>query len=118
MTILHREANRPSGGIPSRYSRHYYDIYCMGSSKVKEKAFLDIELLKEVVLFKDKFYRSSWAKYIEACPGTIKLLPPEQSWSALSDDYLHMQNMIFGDKPSFEEIMKGIKKLEDEINSL
>jgi len=26
--------------------------------------------------------------------------------------------MIFGDKPSFEEIMKGIKKLEDEINSL
>lgn len=29
-TILHQEALRPEGSlIPDRYSRHYYDIYCM-----------------------------------------------------------------------------------------
>jgi hypothetical protein len=27
-----------------------------------------------------------------------------------------MQNMLFGEKPSFEEIMDGIAKLEAEIN--
>lgn len=27
-----------------------------------------------------------------------------------------MQNMLFGDKPNFEEIMEGIARLEIEIN--
>jgi len=30
-----------------------------------------------VVNFKQKFYPRSWAKYEEAVPGTLKLLPPE-----------------------------------------
>lgn len=34
----------------------------------------------------------------------------------LLNDYEHMQNMLFGEKPSFEEIMDGIAKLEAEIN--
>ena len=34
------------------------------------------------------------------------------------DDYEHMQNMIFGNKPEFQEIMAGMQKLENEMNSL
>lgn len=34
----------------------------------------------------------------------------------LRDDYEHMQNMLFGEKPIFEEIMDVIAKLEAEIN--
>jgi hypothetical protein len=29
-----------------------------------------------------------------------------------------MQNMLFGEKPSFEKIMDGIAKLEEAINAL
>lgn len=39
-TILHHEANRPEHLLmPQRYSRHYYDLYCMAKSPIKEKAF-------------------------------------------------------------------------------
>ena len=95
ITILHREANRVRGEFPQRYSRHYYDLFQMSRSVVE-----------------------SWAKYEEAVPGTIKLIPPEKSFSELQDDYGRMKNMIYGSVPSFEQIMTGIRELEQEINQL
>ena len=119
VTILHREANRVADkSFPTRYSRHYYDLYCMYNSPVKESAFQDLILLERVVKFKEKFYRCPWAKYEDAKPGTMKLMPQEYHLKALEDDYKHMQNMIFGNKPSFDEIMTTIQKLEKEINEL
>ena len=44
-------------------------------------------------------------------------MPPEYNLAKLRADYDHMRNMLFGDKPSFEEIMDGIAKLETEINN-
>ena len=119
VTILHREANRSEDKpFPTRYSRHYYDLYCMYNSPVKEVAFADLELLDRVVKFKEKFYRCPWAKYEDAIVGTMKLMPPQHNLKALEDDYKHMKNMIFGNKPSFDEIMATIKLLEAEINEL
>ena len=51
-------------------------------------------------------------------PGSIKLMPPEECMAALESDYIHMQNMIYGHKPKFTEIMESIKILETEINQL
>ena len=119
VTILHREAfrdeNRP---FPSRYSRHYYDVYCMTKTPVKDRALADIELLKRVVDFKDKFCRCPWARYDLAGRGTMRLMPPEYNIEKLRDDYDHMQNMIFGAKPSFDAILHGIEQLEKKINSI
>ena len=118
-TILHMEAHRPQDKkVPARYSRHYYDLYCMANSAVKTSALADLDLLQKVVEFKDKFYHSPWAKYEEAKVGTLKLLPPEYNVKAYKDDYEHMKNMIYGDKPDFDDILSGIAKLEKEINSL
>lgn len=119
VTILHREAYRPiDKSFPTRYSRHYYDLYCMANSFVKDSAFSDIELLDKVVKFKDKFYRCPWARYDLAKIGTMKLMPPERNLQILKDDYAHMQSMIFGDKPTFEDIMHGLAQLENEMNSI
>lgn len=119
ITILHREANRPENSdFPKRYSRHYYDLYCMNSTPIKERALADLNLLNKVVLFKEKFYRSPWAQYDKARAGTMKLLPPTYNMDILREDYDHMLNMIFGNKPGFDEMMAGIKQLENEINSL
>ena len=51
VTILHKEAFRTSGKFPSRYSRHYYDLYCMYKSNIKMQAYADLELLRRVVTF-------------------------------------------------------------------
>ena len=118
-TILHMEAHRPQDKkVPTRYSRHYYDLYCMANSAVKTSALANLDLLQKVVEFKDKFYHSPWAKYEEAKVGTLKLLPPEYNVKAYKDDYEHMKNMIYGKKPDFDEILAGIAKLEKEINNL
>ena len=104
--------------MPPRYSRHYYDIYCLSNSWVKSSAYADIDLLIKVANFKDKFYPRSWARYEDAKPGSIKLMPPTHSIKILEDDYIHMQGMIFGNKPDLKEILDGIQTLENEINNL
>lgn len=118
-TILHREAYRPiDRDFPSRYSRHYYDLYRMAETPIKDKAFADKALLEKVVRFKEKFYRCPWAHYELAEFGTMRLMPPEHNLNNLHDDYRHMQNMLFGIKPAFVEILAGIKELEEQINRL
>lgn len=37
ITILHREVNRVNGNYPLRYSRHYYDVYKILNSDIKNK---------------------------------------------------------------------------------
>ena len=89
----------------------------MARTPMKDNALQDNDLLDRVVRFKDKFYRCPWARYDLAKRGTMKLSPPEYNVTKLRSDYEHMQNMLFGEKPRFEEIMNGIANLEKEINN-
>jgi hypothetical protein len=118
-TILHQEAHRSVEKLlPPRYSRHYYDLYRLSRTTIHEKAVSRMELLREVVEFKMRFYRCPWARYEEAIRGSIRLLPPEFHVAELRKDYFTMQSMLFGQIPSFEEIMRGLEVLEKEINDL
>lgn len=119
ITILHAEAHRPENStIRGRYSRHYYDTVMIARSAVKESAFSDLALLKQVVDFKDKFYHCGWANYKDAKPGTMRLLPAEHSIKALKADYAAMRAMIYGDYIPFEELLDQLRTLEKEINFL
>lgn len=116
-TILHHEAHRPEGNPqPSRYSRHYYDLARMAAAPVKENALADLDLLADVVAFKQRFYPRSWARYDLAMPGSFRLVPEKQVLSAIEADYRAMANMIFGTMPTFGEIMASLQALEGEIN--
>lgn len=118
VTILHKEAFRTNGKVPPRYSRHYYDVWCMAQRPVKDAAFADLDLLRQVVAFKDRFYPAASARYDLAKPGTMRLMPPEDCLPALQADYEHMKNMIFGETPEFEEILNAMLMLENDILSL
>lgn len=117
-TILHKEAFRTNGKMPARYSRHYYDLYCMDKSPVKAAALADLDLLERVVRFKDRFYPAGSAHYELAKPGTLRLMPPDECMPILRDDYDHMKNMIFGAQPESDEILESLSQLEREINRL
>ena len=118
-TILHQEANRAEGKlIPLRHSRHYYDLAQMAQSEVKEEALSDLQLLKDVVEFKQKFYRSPWARYEDAKVGSFKILPPAFRHKELKDDYTAMKSMIFDKHLTFEEIIEILTTLENDINAL
>ena len=116
-TILHHEAYRPAGNPqPSRYSRHYYDMAKMAEFPVKNAALADLDLLANVVEFKERFYPRGWARYDLARPGSFRLVPEGHVLAAVKADYQAMANMIFGDMPEIDQIMTILKRLEDEIN--
>lgn len=116
-TILHQEANRPDGkAMPRRYSRHYYDMYRLGHSSVLGRAIAQPDLLERVVKFKEKFYRTPWAKLADAKPGTLRFLPPEARLAELASDYASMRPMLFGGYPSIEQVVTYMAELEEIIN--
>ena len=116
-TILHHEAHRPEHlEMPMRYSRHYYDLFRLTETSIKGIALASFDLLQRVVDFKTKFYPRTWAKYSEAVPGTLKLVPPEYRVPILAKDYESMKDMLFGFVPAFDTIMTTLGVLEHEIN--
>lgn len=118
-TILHQEANRPEGkAMPRRYSRHYYDMYRLGHSFVLGRAVAQPGLLEQVVRFKEKFYRTPWAKLADARPGTLRLAPPKGRLDELAADYASMRPMLFGSYPSIDEIVAYMVELEETVNGL
>ena len=74
--------------------------------------------MKKVVDFKIKFYPRAWAKYEQAIPGILKLLPPKYRLDDLEADYIAMKDMLYGDIPFFDVSMESMGTLEREINSL
>lgn len=117
-TILHQQAHRTKDKpMPSRYSRHYYDLYQMTRSNVAANAVADLALLDDVVKFKQRFYRSPWASYETAKPGSFRLMPADESDVVLRNDYTAMRPMFFSDPPAWDDILDGLRTLEQQINS-
>ena len=116
-TILHAESHRPAGRTAADgLSRHYYDLYQLSGRDIGRQALDRVDLLKRVVAHKRLFFASAWAHYETAIPGGFHLVPPEERMSALKADYARMREMIFGDAPAWEEIIRGLRELEDRVN--
>ena len=120
LTILHQERFRTSErGEPSRFSRHYYDTYMMMQHSADCRAALQSpDLLHRVVEHKKRFYPRRWARYDLAVPATLQLMPSDDWLDYLRRDYETMQVMMFGESPSFDEIVDGLQSLEDEIHRM
>lgn len=118
-TLLHQEAHRDElKSCPSRYSRHYYDLHRLYRSPVKAKALDELGQLRAVAEFKSCFYHCAWAKYEEAVPGSLRLLPNAAHLPELRADYAAMRSMLFGAVPDFDTILADLAALEAEIHAL
>jgi len=118
LTILHAEHHRPdSKTLPIRHSRHFYDFWAILGSTYAEEAASDRELLERVIAHKEVFFRSGWASYSTARPGSLKLSPKAEQMTALNDDYSKMQDMFFEEPEQFSDILEKISKFEETFNS-
>ncbi len=117
-TILHQEAHRDPGKVfPRRYARHYYDLFRLSRLPIREQALAKLDLLRDVVQFKMRFYRCPWAMFEQAKPGSLKLLPQKSHVTALEKDYQATLPMLFGEIPCFETILTELAHLEEIINT-
>ena len=88
----------------------------MVKTKLKNESLKNIELFKEVVEFKKKFYQSCWARYEDFYNGDVRLIPGKKAIAIFTEDYHKMQEMIFGEIPTFEVILDTIAHYNEEIN--
>ncbi|HAE49798.1 MAG: hypothetical protein CMO30_23235 [Tistrella sp.] len=118
-TALHAEAHRPAASpTPQYFSRHYYDLAMLLDTDEGQAAVADLNLLAQVARHKATFFRSSWASYDTARPGTLRLTPDNARIKDLKADYRAMAPMMFDQTPPpFGDILEKIAALQDAINS-
>lgn len=116
-TLLHAEYHRPAGKtLSERLSRHYGDLAGLAVSAYRASSLKRLDLLEAVAKHKTLFFRSSWANYDKAKPGTLRLSPAEHQVAPLRLDFDKTKIMFFGDAPKFEWVLEQLRGLESEIN--
>lgn len=112
-TILHKWHHTPAmKSFKDRQSRHYYDLVRMYQHPSTQRAIQDTQLLAQVVRHKEVFFEDKWARYSEARPGTLRLVPPHDRLPELESDYRRMNEMFFSDPPTFEELLDVLREME------
>ena len=69
-----------------------------------------------VAVHKAVFFADPAAKYDEAKPGSLQLVPPVSRQAELREDYGKMREMIFGEPPSFEHLLAVLTEIQQQIN--
>jgi hypothetical protein len=116
-TILHAWHHaRPDKPLRDRQSRHYYDLVKLYEAGIGPRAIQRLDLLTAVAAHKAIFFADPAAKYDEAKPGSLRLVPPASRHAELRADYGKMQEMIFGEPPTFEHLLAMLTDIQQQIN--
>jgi hypothetical protein len=119
LTLLHAENHRPDPTkLKPRMARHWSDVAVMSTAGRFKDQKLSIDLLTQVIRFKEIYFAANWAHYDTAIPGTIRIVPNKSLREILRNDYHRMEEM-FPTKPlTFDEILVRLKALQERINAL
>jgi hypothetical protein len=77
----------------------------------------DNDFIEEIIEHRRYYSRLKRFDYSTLKRGSINIIPSADILIELEQDYEKMRTeMIYGNPPSFEEIIKRMKNLQDEIN--
>ena len=100
-------------------SRHLYDICQIVNTPIAEEALNDKDLYLSVMEHRRVFIGLRGFDYSTLLPQTLNIVPPADIQNLWRQDYRDMQeSMIYGDSPSFEQLIEKLKMLNARINSL
>jgi len=117
--LLHEETFRPADKPrKERMARHYYDVWCLITRGVAERAAKDRALFDRVAAHREIFFRLGWVDYTTLQPGSLRLTPPPEHRDAWRRDYGEMvEPMFYGERPSFDEILRVAGEFEQHFNA-
>lgn len=117
--LLHEETFRPEDKPrQGRMARHYYDLWCLITRGVGERAAENVELFDRVREHREVFFRQNWVDYDTLRPGMLRLLPADAQRDEWRRDYERMQGpMFFGDVPTFDELLRVVGTFEQRFNA-
>lgn len=117
--LLHEEYNRDERlkMRTERMSRHYYDLFQMSVQDFSSVTLRDNTFIEEIIKHRKYYSKIKRFDYGTLKRGSIRIIPHADILKALEQDYEIMRTeMIYGNPPTFEEIIQAMKKLQDEIN--
>jgi hypothetical protein len=117
--LLHEETYREGSAAPkARLARHYYDLWCLITRGVAERAEADTGLFDRVAAHRAVFFRRSRDAQESFKPGSLRLVPADDSRAHWRRDYDAMrESMFFGEVPEFAEILAVVGRFEEDFNS-
>jgi hypothetical protein len=117
--LLHEEFQRPAEKMRvARLSRHLYDIEKLSQTSYLQKALSNRELYDTIVAHRDKFSHLTGVNYAKHLPAYIKIVPPDTLLPLWEKDYYEMvENMIYGERLPFNELIQRILDLQKTINT-
>lgn len=118
--LLHELFSVPRHGMIAEHkSRHLYDLYVMMNKDFAKKAVID-DILWESIRHHREIYTS--VRDIDYTPDVrkrLRLIPREDILDTWRADYDAMkESMIYGNKPSFDELLEGMSELQREFREI
>jgi hypothetical protein len=112
--LLHEIFTSDGNMHANRKSRHFYDLERMMDCDFAIKAIADNELWETIRHHREVFTRMNGVDYTPGIRKRLVLIPPEQVIAEWQQDYETMRNsMIYGDKLTFDELLKRIEELQE-----
>ena len=118
--LLHEEFKKDVVRV-ERMSRHIYDLAMMMDSgkQIAKRAIHNEALYRAVLEHHRKFIGLKGFNYDELYTDTLCIVPNEDIARLWQDDYKFMcEHMIYGQAPSFEELMNKLRILNEQIRQL
>ncbi|PKQ63227.1 hypothetical protein BZG02_10800 [Labilibaculum filiforme] len=118
--LLHEEFQRPIEKIRvDRLSRHLYDVSQLSKTKFADIALADKLLYETIVNHRYRFAKLGGVDYNLHQPQSINLIPIPEMINAWEKDYNTMQEqMIYGESPSFKEMIEQLKNFTERIHAI
>ena len=112
--LLHELFSIEHDALPANHrSRHLYDLNRMMNRSFAVEAVRDDDLWEHIRHHRVKFTSILGVDYSGDIRDRICLVPPEKHIDDWKKDYQYMcDSMIYGEKPSFAELMESMKELE------
>jgi hypothetical protein len=99
-----------------RKSRHYYDLYKMHQSGVFDRIRANPELVEAVVTHRKTFFKYNTLDYDCMLHYGVVVVPSDEQLARWRTDYAKTIDLIYHDRPSFDDLMVFAQKLEHEYN--
>lgn len=116
--LLHELFSSQTSKEAYRKSRHLYDLAQMMSTNIAARAIADDDLWNTIHHHRELFTSMRGVDYTPDIRKRIRLLPPDDVIDDWRSDYKDMQSsMIYGEKPTFEELMRKMAELENTFHN-
>jgi len=119
VTLLHAENHRPDPKmLKPRMARHWSDVAVMSTAERFKHENLSLDLLDQVIRFKQIHFAANWAHYDTAVPDTLRMVPNATLQAILRKDYDQMIEMFPKNRLTFDEILTRLEALDQRMNAM